>query len=103
MGRASFRIRVRTAADGLKERLSVSPDIWDEPEDSGHDWVAEPGDVSDWLDLPPDFRAPDDDEGAYRRSSISYELSLADDDLDEAWSSYGLDNGLPRLVHPHVD
>jgi hypothetical protein len=103
MGRATFRIRVRTAAEGLKERFSVSPDIWDEPEDTGHNWVAEPDDVSDWLDLPPGFRAPDDDEAAYRRSSSSYDLSLADDELDEAWSSYGLATGIPRLVHPHVD
>jgi hypothetical protein len=65
--------------------------------------VAQPDDVSDWLDLPPDFRAPDDDEAAYRRPSRSYDLSLADDDLDEAWSSYGLQTGTPRLVHPHVD
>jgi hypothetical protein len=103
MGRASFRIRVRTAAVGFKERFSVSPDIWDEPEDSGHNWVAQPDDVSDWLDLPADFRAPDDNEAAYLGPSRSYELSLADDELDEAWSSYGLEMGLPRLVHPHVD
>ncbi len=103
MGRASFRIRVRTAAEGLKARFSVSPDIWDEPEDTGPDWAAQLDDVSDWLELPADYRAPDDDEAAYRRSSSSYEISLADDELDEAWSSYGLEVGLPRLVHPQVD
>jgi hypothetical protein len=101
MGRASFRIRVRTAAEGLKDRFSVSPDIWDEPAEIGHDG-ADLDDVSEWLELPPDFRAPDDDEAAYRRSSNRYEITLADDELDEVWSSYGLDAGSPRLVH-HVD
>ncbi len=102
MGRASFRIRARTAAKGLKARFSAGPDIWDEPADSGNDWGAQPDDVSDWLELPPDFRAPDDDQAAYRRSSAGYEICLADDELDEVWSSYGLEVGVPRLVH-HVD
>jgi hypothetical protein len=103
MGRANFRIRVRTAADGLKARFSASPDIWGKPADSENDWGAQPHDVSDWLELPPDYRAPDDDGAAYRRSSARYEISLADDELDEVWSSYGLEVGAPRLVHPHGD
>jgi hypothetical protein len=103
MGKANVRIRVRTAAEGLKARFSASPDIWDKPEDSEHDWATQLDDVSDWLELPPDFRAPDVDDEAYRRSSTSYEIPLADDELDDAWSSYGLEAGVPRLVHPDGD
>jgi hypothetical protein len=45
-------------------------------------------DVSAWLELPRDFRAPDDDEAAYRRSS-KLEINLAEDERDEAaWSAY---------------
>jgi hypothetical protein len=103
MGRANFRVRVRAAAEGFKARISASPDIWDETPDRGQDWVAELGDVSDWLELPPDFRAPDDGEPAYRRLPINFEMTLRDDELDEVWSKYGVVSDTPRLVHPHSD
>jgi hypothetical protein len=99
MGREGFRVRVRTAAEGLKARISASPDIWDEPADRGQDWVADLGDVSAWLELPPDFRAPDEGEPAYRRPPRNFETTLGDDELDEAWSKYGLVADTPRLVH----
>jgi hypothetical protein len=45
-------------------------------------------DVSAWLELPHDFRAPDHDDTAYRRSS-NFKLSLGEDEFDEAgWSVY---------------
>jgi hypothetical protein len=103
MGRAGLRVRVRTAAEGLKARISASPDIWDEPEDRRQDWVAELDDVSEWLELPPDFRAPDEGGPAYRRPPLNFEMTLGDDGMDEAWSKYGLLADPPRLVHPHSD
>jgi hypothetical protein len=103
MGRSGLRVRVRTAAEGLKARMSASPDIWDEPADREQDWVAELDDVSDWLELPPDFRAPDEAEPAYRRRPVNFEVAPGDDKLDEAWSKYGLFADTPRLVHPHSD
>ena len=46
------------------------------------------GDVSDWLELPPDFRAPDVDGAQYRKST-TFDLSQATDEFDEAaWSVY---------------
>ncbi len=103
MGRAGLRVRVRTATEGLKARISVSPDIWDEPADRGQDWVAELDDVSEWLELPPDFRAPDESEPAYRRPPVNFEMVLGDDELDEAWSRYGLLADTTHLVHPNID
>jgi hypothetical protein len=103
MGSRSLRVRVRTAAEGLKARISASPEIWDEPADGAQDWIAELDDVSEWLELPPDFRAPDEGQPAYRRPPVKFETALGDDELDEAWSKYGLLADTPRLVHPHID
>jgi hypothetical protein len=103
MGRTRLLVRVRTATEGLKARISATPDIWDEPADRGQDWVAEMDDVSEWLELPPDFRAPDEAEPAYRRPPVNFEMVLGDDELDEAWSKYGFLADTPRLVHPHGD
>jgi hypothetical protein len=100
MGRSSFRFRVRTAAKGVRARISASPDIWDEAARGEHDWATGGADVSDWLELPPDFRAPDDDQFAYRRPSRLQIDLLSDDDSDDAaWSAYGLD-GAPLQVAP---
>jgi hypothetical protein len=88
MGRSSIRIKVRSAAKGLKDRVSASPDLWDPS------WGKDPAsarhsdDVSTWLALPADFKAPDDDGAQYRKSS-TFDLSLATDEFDEsAWSVY---------------
>jgi hypothetical protein len=87
MGRSNIRIRVRTAAKGLKDRVSASPDIWDslkKEQDSG----SHTEDVSAWLELPRDFRAPDDD-GAQYRKSCTFDFSMAAEEFDEAaWSVY---------------
>jgi hypothetical protein len=98
MGRSSFRFRVRTAAKGVRARLSASPDIWDETAQGEPDWATSGEDVSDWLELSPDFRAPDDDQFAYRRPSRFRIDLLTDDGFDDAaWSAYGLD-GTPAQV-----
>jgi hypothetical protein len=61
---------------------------WADTGDSGEEWSQDTEDVSAWLELPPDFRAPDDDSAAYRNSS-KFDLSLADDEFDDAkWSVY---------------
>jgi hypothetical protein len=45
-------------------------------------------DVSTWLELPSDYRAPDDDGAQYRKSA-TFDLSQATDEFDEsAWSVY---------------
>lgn len=86
MGRPKLRLRVRSATEGLRARVSATPDIWD-----GYAGEGELDDVSDWLELPPDFRAPDDDEGAYRRRS-DLELDLADEYDDPRWKSFRPDD-----------
>jgi hypothetical protein len=62
MSRPSFRMRIRTAARGLKDRASASPDIWDERATGGQDWTEQMEDVSAWLELPRDFMARDGEE-----------------------------------------
>jgi hypothetical protein len=81
MGKPSFRTRVRRAAEGLKARVSASPDIWDEVPENEGDWTPEMGGVAEWLELPQGYRAPDDDDTAYRRWS-SFDMSRAGDDGD---------------------
>jgi hypothetical protein len=45
-------------------------------------------DVSTWLELPPDFRAPDDHDVAYRQSA-RFDLGAADFEPDEEkWSAF---------------
>jgi hypothetical protein len=93
MGRPSFRIRVGTLVDRVRARVSVSPDIWDDASVDGRGADHHVDDVSDWLDLPPDFRAPDADEVAYLRSTRldlgRLDLDEAEEDLDDArWSIF---------------
>ncbi|HUJ65898.1 MAG TPA: hypothetical protein VLX59_10190 [Acidimicrobiales bacterium] len=100
MGRSSFRFRVRTAAKGVRARISASPDIWDETAQGQPDWATSGEDVSDWLELPPDFRAPDDDQFAYRRPSGLQMDLLSDEDFDDAaWSAYGGDDAPVQVMH----
>jgi hypothetical protein len=88
MGRSSIRIRVRSVARRVRNRVSATPDIWDSSWKKEHDLAPHSEDVSDWLELPPDFRAPDGDGAQYRKSS-TFDLSLATDEFDEAaWSVY---------------
>jgi hypothetical protein len=83
-----FRARVQSAAKGLKARVSASPHIWDEHGDSTQDEDTTLDDVSDWLELPADFKAPDHDDADYRRLS-RFDLDRADFEPDEAkWSLY---------------
>jgi hypothetical protein len=71
----------------VKDRVSATPDVWDSSWKKEHD-SRHTEDVSDWLELPPDFRAPDDDGAPYRKSS-TFDLGLATDEFDEAaWSVY---------------
>ena len=88
MGRSGIRIRVRSAAKGLKDRVSASPEIWDPSWEKDETSARHTDDVSTWLELPADFKAPDVDGAHYRKSS-SFDLSLATDEFDEsAWSVY---------------
>jgi hypothetical protein len=88
MGRPRFRTRVRGAAERLKARVSASPDIWGEITDHHCTSVHQMDDVSTWLELPPDFRAPDDHDGAYRQSA-KFDLKAADYEPDEdKWSAF---------------
>jgi hypothetical protein len=88
MGRPRFRTRVRSAAEGLKARVSASPDIWEEINDHQCTSVHRVEDVSTWLELPPDFRAPDDHDAAYRQSA-RFDLGAADFEPDEEkWSAF---------------
>jgi hypothetical protein len=99
MGRSSFRFRMRTAAKGVRARVSASPDIWDEAAPGEHDWATGGEDVSEWLELPPDFRAPDDDQFAYRRPSRLQIDLLSDEDFDDAaWSADGPDGPPVQVV-----
>ena len=87
MGRSSISIRVRSLAKGLKERVSASPDVWDGSLKKDDDSARHIDDVSAWLELPSDYRAPDDDGAPYRKST--FDLSMATDEFDEsAWSVY---------------
>ncbi len=75
-------------AKGLKDRVHASRDIWHVPLEKDEDPAQHMGDVSDWLELPPDFRAPDVDGAQYRKST-TFDLSQATDEFDEAaWSVY---------------
>ena len=88
MGRSSIRIRVGSVARRVKDRVSAAPDIWDSSGKKEHDSARHTEDVSDWLELPRNFRAPDDDGAQYRKST-TFDLSLATDEFDEAaWSVY---------------
>jgi hypothetical protein len=88
LGRVTIRFRLRSAAKGLKDRVSASPDIWDSSSKKEQDSTRPTEDVSAWLQLPKDFKAPDDDWTHYRKSS-TFDLSLATDEFDEsAWSVY---------------
>jgi hypothetical protein len=88
MGRSGIRFRFQSAAKGLKDRVSASPDIWDSSWKKEDDSTRHTEDVSTWLELPRDYRAPDDDGAPYRKSS-TFDLSLATDEFDEsAWSVY---------------
>jgi hypothetical protein len=78
MGRSRLRVRIGVATDGMRDRVAASRDIWDE------DAI---DDVSVWLELPPDFRAPDD-LAAYRQPT-RVEMNIADDNSDEEkWLAY---------------
>jgi hypothetical protein len=88
MCRSSIRIRVRSVAKGLKDRVSASPDIWDSSVKKDQHSPTQMEDVSAWLELPSDYRAPDDDGAQYRKSA-TFDLSLETDEFDEAaWSAY---------------
>ena len=88
MGRSSIRIRVRTVAKGLRDRVRGSRDVWGVSWEKDDDAARHLGDVSDWLELPPDFRAPEVDGAQYRKSS-TFDLSQVTDEFDEsAWSVY---------------
>jgi hypothetical protein len=84
----TIRIRLRSVAKGLKDRVSASPDIWDSSLKKDQDSAPHTEDVSAWLELPRDYRAPDDDGARYRKSA-TFDLSQATDEFDEAaWSLY---------------
>jgi hypothetical protein len=85
MGRSKLRIRIGVAAEGLRARVSAASDRWDEP-----DFDGETDDVSEWLQLPRDFRAPDDDGAACRRQP-RLEMTAPEDDFDSKWLSYSQD------------
>ena len=88
MGRSNISNRVRSVARGLKDRVSASPDIWDSSLKKEEGSAGHMDDVSAWLELPRDYRAPDDD-GAHYRKSATFDLSLATEEFDEAaWSAY---------------
>jgi hypothetical protein len=83
-----MRFRLRSVAKGLKDRVSATPDIWDSSLGKEQASTPHTEDVSAWLELPSDFRAPDDDWAQYRKSS-TFDLSQATDEFDEsAWSVY---------------
>jgi hypothetical protein len=103
MGRPRFRTRVRGAAEGLKARVSASPDIWDETTDDQCTSVHHMEDVSTWLELPPDFRAPDDHDADYRQSA-RFDLGAADFEPDEdKWLAFESDPELSSLSPPGHD
>jgi hypothetical protein len=103
MGRPRFRTRVRSAAEGLKARVSASPDIWGEINDHQCTSVHQMDDVSSWLELPPDFRAPDDHDAAYRQSA-KFDLGAADYEPEEdKWSAFESDPELTSLLPPVHD
>jgi hypothetical protein len=83
MGRSLFRKRVSDAAERVRDRASAPGDGWGR-EDTG----VSDDDVLAWLDLPPDFTAPDSDAGAYRNSR-TFEVDEVADAADEArWAAY---------------
>lgn len=83
MARSIFRRRVRNAPDQVEDRAAASGDA-----PGTEDTTAADDDVVAWLDLPPDFTAPDADGAAYRRSN-TFELDPAEDAADEAkWAAY---------------
>jgi hypothetical protein len=74
MGRWIFRRRVPDAVETVQDEASAGAETED--------------DVVAWLDLPPDFKAPDVDPGAYR-SSNTFDVNCLNDGSDEAkWSAY---------------
>ena len=85
MGRSKLRVRIGVAAEGLRVRLSAASERWDE-----RDLGRETDDVSDWLELPRDFRAPDADGTVCRRPPC-LDMSDAEDDFDSKWLSYSHD------------
>jgi hypothetical protein len=88
MDKPSMRTRVRSLAKGWKDRVSASPDIWDSSLKKDQGAADHLDDVSDWLELPQGFQAPDDDWARYRKSS-TFDLDQATDEFDEsAWSVY---------------
>jgi hypothetical protein len=82
MGKSFFRKRGSDSAERGREREPAEDGRSDQ--DAG---VAD-DDVVAWLDLPPDFSAPDSDAGAYRRSR-AFEFDGLEDAADEAkWAAY---------------
>jgi hypothetical protein len=95
MGRPQFRARARRAAEGLRARVSPTPDLWEglgggDPERELEE------DLSAWLELPPDFRAPDDDDTTYRQSARFDLREEGDEDEDGKWAMYGCESPTDR-------
>jgi hypothetical protein len=90
MGRPRFRARARRAAEGLRARVSATPDLWEGLGDGDPERLED--DVTAWLELPPNFRAPDDDDTTYRQSSRFDLCEDGDEAEDGKWAVYGYDS-----------